>query len=294
VKRDRDNLKQLIKQFGFEEFEDYFLQHARPSIRVETKRVRDESELAIGQSKMGGRPDLPPTTDWVKVHSHNGLVSLQFIAQFNLEDIKPFDVEQLLPNSGILYFFGDPSRAFEQINRGKVIFYNGDTSTLVRKPFPSDLPPTPPHSWGEHRYEPCSLTFVPELNLDFDYLDIECPEGKTWEDVYDLIEAASYSHPSPPFSSEVNRILGINHGIPSDMQLNCQLIMDRGSYYNASQKERQAAKQNKSDWQLLFQVSSDDNANMMWSDAGTICFYIRKQDLKVQNFNHVCLAFFTA
>lgn len=293
MRKDRDNLKRLIQEFGFEQAEEYLLEHARPSIRVETKRVGDESELLIGQSKLGGRPDLPASVDWIRVRSHNGLASLQFVAQFDLEDIKPHDVEHLLPDSGMLYFFGDPWRAAEYIKRGHVIFYNGDKSVLERKAFPDDLPPTPPLHGAEHRYEPCSLTFVPELNLDFKHRRIEYPNGKTWEDLFDLFYAASYTRPSPPFSSEVNRLLGTNYGLPKDMQLDCQLIADMGKPYNASPDEREAANKKKIDWQLLFQLSSDENANMMWSDMGTICFYIRKQDLKVQNFDNVCLAFYT-
>lgn len=296
MKRDRNNLKHLIHKMGFGEVEDYLLQYARPSIRVETSPVDDESVLAIGQSKIGGRPDLPKTVDWVKIPSHDGLVSLQFIAQFDLEDVKFYDEGNLLPDTGMLYFFGDPWRGSNYADNGQVIFYTGDKSVLERKPFPDDLLPTPPQESSQDRYEPCSVKFIPEINLDWDPVDeIEhYPDGKSWEDLANVVIAASYNRPSPPFSRDVNRLLGFPHDVPEDMQLDCQLIADTGSPYNSSSDEREAAEKKKADWQLLFQMSSDYNADMMWSDMGTICFHIRKQDLKAKNFDNVCLAFFTS
>lgn len=292
MNRDLENLKRLIKQFGFEEVEDYLIDHSRPSIRVETTSVSDENVLAIGQSKIGGRPDLPSEIDWVRVpqSSSDASVSLPFIAQFALSDIKVHDVENLLPQHGMLYFFGDPWRG-RFIDHGKVIFFDHDLSSLVRRDFPDDLPPTPPHEWGTDRYEPCSVEFIREVNLDFDASDFDYPDHKTWEDFDDLVYAASYSR--PPFPYVVNRLLGLNYDVPIDMRLDCQLISDIGNPYNASDEEKQAAETSKTDWQLLLRMSSDENANMAWSDLGTICYYIRKQDLQARDFSNVCLAFFT-
>jgi uncharacterized protein YwqG len=78
------------------------------------------------------------------------------------------------------------------------------------------------------------------------------------------------------------------------MQLECQLILDTGRPYNSTPEQRRSAEQRKGDWQLLFQMDSDENAGMMWSDAGKICFYIRRQDLKKRDFDHICLAFFSS
>ena len=38
-------------------------------------------------------------------------------------------------------------------------------------------------------------------------------------------------------------------------------------------------------WQLLLQVSSDDNAGMMWGDGGMVYFCIRRQDLVTGEFD---------
>ena len=115
------------------------------------------------------------------------------------------------------------------------MYYTGDKSSCERKVFPVDLPPTPPQEWGQDRYEPCSVEFIPEINLDYDDQDLQYPPGKTWEDFYNLVYATSYTRPSPPFSRDVNRFLGFPHDVPRDMQFECELIALTGSpYYDSA------------------------------------------------------------
>lgn len=296
MQRDRDNLRQMIREQGFAEFEDDLLKYARPSIRVYTEQVADEDTIAIGQSKIGGCPDLPRNMDWVTVNVKEKQVSLHFIAQFDLKAIKPYDEENLLPEQGILYFFAGPWVAHKHSDKGRVLYYDGDSSLLERKEFPDDIPLNKPREWGV-RYDPCIVTLVPEVNLPFEieeWIEIDYPQGKTWEDFYDVLYSASYTRPRPPHIRDVNRLLGYNYDVPAAMQLDCQLIADTGSPYYASEEARNQAKQRKGDWQLLFQMDSDRNAGMMWSDSGVICFYIRHDDLRNRDFTQTCLAFFTA
>lgn len=295
MKRDRENLRKLIRETGFEAIEDYLLQHARPSIRVYTGRVENEDSIPLGSSKIGGRPDLPRDMEWATATRGNKTYSLLFVAQFNLAEIKPYDEENLLPESGILYFFADNIWDNFLINEARVIHFNGDLSLLERKDFPEDIPPTPPQEWGE-RFDPCAVTFVPEINLpgiDANWVEPDIPAGKTWDDLFELEQLSDYSYPNPNYGFIVNRLLGYNYGIPADMQLKCQLIVETGRPYNATKEQREHAKQRKDDWQLLFQMDSDENAGMMWSDAGVMCFYVRRQDLETRNFDHTCLVFFS-
>ena len=293
MKRDLDNLKHLIKVYGFEELEDTLLQHARPSIRVQTKRVEDENELAIGQSKIGGRPDLPTNMDWVKVISEGKSASLQFLAQIDLADVQPYNVENLLPDRGILYFFGHHRRADKYSEKGRVIYCDGDKSVLERKPFPDDLHTTSYILGEQHRFLPCSLDFVPEVNLLFENYNIDYPNGTTWRDLHALVRATHYTPSSPVIHNydSTNRLLGVSD--LSQMQIECQHIEDTGSPFYDTAEKWIAAKQRKDDWQLLFQISSDKNADMTWSDDGVICFYIKLQDLSAKNFDNICLGFFT-
>ncbi|MEL6408305.1 MAG: YwqG family protein [Chloroflexota bacterium] len=292
MERGIDNLKKLIHEHGFGELEDVIVKLARPSIRVQTTRVEDEGELAIGQSKLGGRPDLPKEVDWVVEETQKGeQVSLPFMGQINLADVAPYNIDNQLPNRGILYFFTGAWHVPPR-EQGSVLYYDGALSALERKPFPDDLPPTPPYEWSDHRFDPCAMTFIPEMNLNFDSIE-DLPlypnEGARY-DKYDLYMSTNYRNRKKGFPLSVNRLLGVPH----DMPLECQLIAEVGKPYNVTPEQRAKAKKRKSEWQLLFQVGSDENANMMWSDMGTICFYIRKKDLAERKFDDVCVGFFSS
>src|SRR6266849_2312878 len=75
---------------------------AWPSLRLWTT-VADESTLREGWSKFGGWPDLPPRIPWPE---RNGLPQ-SFIAQIRLAQVHLSDVERMLPQSGMLWFFYD-------------------------------------------------------------------------------------------------------------------------------------------------------------------------------------------
>ena len=83
-------------------------------------------------SKIGGIPDLPPDFIWPyfeNVHGWNFSTPhpLSFIAQILLEDLIPYDLDHLLPTSGILYFFFNLEEYIEneQWDRN-VFYYDGD------------------------------------------------------------------------------------------------------------------------------------------------------------------------
>ena len=70
--------------------------------------TKTDSDLT-GCSKMWGCPDLPDTLSFpeVAVDDDGELVDdpMTFICQIKLEDIAPLDPENLLPHTGMLYFF---------------------------------------------------------------------------------------------------------------------------------------------------------------------------------------------
>jgi hypothetical protein len=96
----------------------------RPSIRV-TGHVIDAHEPSLGDSRLGSSPDLPPGMPWPTGRNGHpdrdapgvadtysglslpadGVVTLPFLAQLRLADLKPYDAEDLLPPSGWLWFF---------------------------------------------------------------------------------------------------------------------------------------------------------------------------------------------
>jgi len=41
------------------------------------------------------------------------------------------------------------------------------------------------------------------------------------------------------------------------------------------------------DWRLLLQVDTDNDAGMMWGDTGMLYFWIREQDARARDFSKV-------
>ena len=78
-------------------------------------------------------------------------------------------------------------------------------------------------------------------------------------------------------------MLGHPDEIQGDMKLECQLVTnglycgDSTGYEDPRAAELEA---DASDWRLLLQVASDEDAGAMWGDLGRLYYWIRDQDLR--------------
>lgn len=147
---------------------DYLKSLLRSCISVSTHRVK---ETIVGQSKIGGLPDLPDGLAWPNTDGE----SLTFVAQFRLSEINPFDESGLLPPAGMLYFFydTDPYRGHH-----KVIYHPLEVTQLVRQSFPVGLP-------KDKRYRVCAVTFHNEYSLpnyESIFFPLDSSTETYWED----------------------------------------------------------------------------------------------------------------
>jgi uncharacterized protein YwqG len=286
-----EELREKLTAYGLESYSAELEQSARPCVRLYLNKA-DEKEIPLGASKMGGRPDLPPSIDWpyetARQPDHRNtyfkqkseptpLLPLSFVAQINLCEVSPCDNEKLLPESGILYFFYSAEQdvwgfAPQDHSGFRVLFYEGSTSELSRSGFPDDLP-------DYSRFSPCSLT--PKAELSFpDYGDSSVPVFETdhQSDMY-------YEHIVG--DSIMNQMLGHPNTIQGQMEIECELVtngIDTGdglAYRNLKDETQQKA----CAWRLLLQVDSNDDCGMMWGDVGRLYFWIRKQDLAAKQFD---------
>jgi uncharacterized protein YwqG len=251
-----DWLVDLINAAQLTHHADSILSLVKPSIRISVAAI--EEELPVGVSKLGGTPDLPPEWEWVEIDGK----PLEFIGQIRLEEVAPFDVQSLLPKSGILYFF---VVEFESQYTTKQLcqthYYDGELSNLRRTRYPASL-----KDWS--RWKPVKLSFdtestIPDpLSRMFEEFMEEKDSDAFYEQLYKTGIRGEYNH----------RMLG-----------HPDLIQPH-SILDSNEVE------------LLLQVDTDgdieafNGRTMMWGDTGVLYYTIPREALKQKAFNQtICV-----
>jgi uncharacterized protein YwqG len=273
-------IEELIRSEVAPDIIESVLTLVRPSIRL-CPNASDESAQRIGVSRIGGLPDLPPDMQWPEVDNR----ALQFVAQINLADAHPFDLENQLPKSGILSFFYDWG-----ISGNSVLYLESDHEKLGPRNPPPQLPDAISPSWfsrlfrgkrSERVFRSCRISFSPEMTppdgMSF-ALDALSEDPVYSEEFYDkyyklLGEKDTDSH---------HQLLGNPASIQGAyMEAECAgIVLGKGplSQEQLSQLSR---------WKLLAQFDSDDLPGMMWGDLGRLYYYIHESDLAQREFGRV-------
>lgn len=252
-------------------------QLARPSIRLLPQGVANTVPV-VGQSRLGGNPDLPASTRWPEYRG----VPQSFIAQVNLAEVHRYDRQDQLPGAGILSFFYDAEQSvwgFDPAQNGAwAVLYTEASVDVTRREFPAALPD---HS----RFRPITLrpkgeiTYAPS-GSEFDAVGLSPDEGNAYED---LIEEDG---------GPIHQLLGHPHPIQGDMQIECQLV-SHGLYLGdaSGYRDPRAAdlRSGAVDWRLLLQIDSDDDAQMMWGDSGRIYYWMHKEALRERRWDEARL-----
>lgn len=288
-----EELKSRLNTNGLGKYFDSLSPLLRNTIKLYQK-AENEIDIAIGQTKIGGRPDLPKTISWISETIQKEKTKtffpffgskkksaqtrpLSFIAQINLSKISKYDKDNLLPKTGFLYFFYSAEQdawGFDNIdkNKFKVIYYDGNISELNRIDFPKDLP--------EYScFKPCSVDIKSEVDLPSYghkiYEDFTDEEIDTfWENINN--------------EDNINKLLGYSNNIQGEMELECELVTnglycgDPSGYNDPKAKKLEP---NAKNWQLLLQIDSNEENEMMWGDGGRLYFWIKKDDLLNKNFD---------
>ena len=252
---------------------------ARPSIRLVPTEV-NESTLQLGASKLGGLPDLPDGTAWPEKKGQ----PQSFIAQIRLEDVHSYDVDKVLPQKGMLWFFYDAAQETygddPADGAGWAVLFAEQAATLKRATAPAKLP-------AGSQFHASSLSFTTEYTLpqepklDIVTLDWSDEEQKKYEQVLSTFPSAA------DHATSHNRLLGNPDTIQDDMRIQCQLT----SHGVTDASDPRAAELSKGamDWQLLLQVDSNEQAGMHWASSGMLYYWITRSDLHAQQFANTWL-----
>jgi uncharacterized protein YwqG len=255
---------------------------AKPAVQLVTRRT-PTADIAVGQSRIGGVPDLPVRFAWPTYHGKH----LAFIAQINLGDVARLMPDGPLPKKGQLWFFYAWSQeqwGFDPKDAGSsVVHYEADAQ-LARRALPDDIP-------DEGRYPSCGVTFRAYEDIP-DASDPRNPTSKSDDATQDRYGQVRNEVASVKGTS--HKLLGYAEPIQNPMELECALVTNGVYTVDAKAHEHPRYKEldrTKYDWHLLMQVDSDDAADMMWGDVGRLYFWIRDQDLRARRFDKTWMIF---
>ncbi|AVK83028.1 DUF1963 domain-containing protein [Lysinibacillus sp. B2A1] len=256
---------------GEKELETVLMEHAQVSLRFEL--ASKENYEQIGNSRIAGCPDLPPSIEWPCTEDGEAYT---FLAQINLSEL-PFLPSDDWPSSGMFYFFlglDEPAYDVEH----QVIYYNGDLANLTLASLPEGVEGVnaEERDFISHQvtWQPCLS--LPDLGEDSEMLFEE------YEDIYTEVCGVS------------DALAGGLQTWDGETQLDAYLCRNGLSafLYNTHkmpEKLRHEALEEAQNWEVLFSLSSLNAANMCWWDAGYLEFLIHVEDLKKARFDNTYL-----
>jgi uncharacterized protein YwqG len=261
-----EELRPRLVSAGLARHADALVALARPSVRLRSS-PRPDDEFAVATTKLGGSPDLPASFRWPE----NDGRPLSFIAQVNLRETSATLSDERLPAAGLLSFFYD---AIEQPwgylhdHRGSsVVVFSPAGVELMRHDPPEELP-------DEGRFKPFAL----DPALEITYAPPESSHTRELGFTFD--EEFAYSQLFDEDRPPKHRLLGHPDPMQGDMQRECQLVTNGIDLGGVNEDPREAVFLSGAvDWRLLLQIDTEDDAGMMWGDAGRIYYWIRDQDL---------------
>jgi uncharacterized protein YwqG/predicted DNA-binding WGR domain protein len=254
----------------------------QPAVRFASRKAQD-SELSIGSTKLGGDPDLPagePWPTWSGPAGGSAVKPMRFFAQVDLSDVAgaaPIDVG--LPKSGILSFFADFGE------HGGILGLYKDEQDGCRVLF------TPPGTQLERRRSPVSaLTPGALLAIGvWTWPSDPPPSVELPDDEFDALDQLDQDYERtledrlPSGWSLGGRHQVGGHARHIQHPVEEEVVQAVGGCWNRSGRfdlERwEEIKDQVADWRLVLQLDSDDGLGLMWGDAGTIYWAVRRIDI---------------
>lgn len=268
-----DDLSLAFEEAGLGHLFEKLERYAKNSIKIDLDpKVKTDK---IGNSRFGGNPDLPLEMDWP--HNEDSGDPLNFIAQLNMEDFKTLDIGNKLPSQGILYFFYDLEAFLWGFDKkdmlgSLVYYYDGPLENLVNSPCPDKI----------QAFNPSGLKFsqvldLPEYSSQLIQTQVSDEDYERYLDLVDDLEL--YAD---------HKLLGHSNNIQNGMELQCELV--RNGIYCGSSEAYQDPRlpelaPGRFDWNLLFQISSNEATGMEFGNEGSLYFWIRNEDLEVRRFD---------
>ncbi|GGG29475.1 hypothetical protein GCM10007425_25130 [Lysinibacillus alkalisoli] len=241
------NAQQVVQQF-----KEKYAHTKREAVAIEVVK----GEATRWQSKFGGEPYWPISKPYPQTKEGEPLLLL---AQFVLADLPHLPVD--FPKTGILQFFIASDDVYgcefgEHIQDGYRVVYHEDVEANLLEDVPSNL--------AINEYE---FPFKQQYALRFELQQelISLSDHRMIDD-YDDMDDATWD------------ILH-DHFIATGHKL--------GGYPFFTQCDPRAHMDHLKEYELLFQLDSDMDHDIMWGDVGVGNFFIHPTDLKNKDFTKV-------
>ena len=272
----KEEYKTAFTEEGLAHKWEYFEKHLKSEIRIKPKHV-DENLINIGQSKLGGRPDLPSNIEWPKQKNGKHLV---FLAQINFEELDQRELD--LPDKGMLYFFCEEAQEFYGDSKDnqedfRTIFIE-EAADLERIETPNTFT-----ILRNGRYKACALEFSNSYSLpNWEHSLVD--EMITFQEHQAYVDISSSGQ-------YISKLFGHSINVQGPMEYQCEMV-DRGlSWSDVTEAEEGSIETASEKWKLLFQLDSEDEAKMMWGDVGRLYFWIKEDDLKNRQYDKTWMIF---
>ena len=266
MKTKKDYLKLLneVKWENKDKIEKFLI----PAFDIKLNENTESFET--GLSKFGGTPDLPKEIDWPTFEGE----PMAFLSQINLEQLSDYDIESVLPKSGILYFFSTDLSDYPP--KHKVLF--SKSSEVHKVEFPISLNDDFKFNELVMSFEKI-YTFPSGETLEFESL------SENDQDVYHELDEDIFTY-------ENNQILGHTYPAQGDVNLEwaCErLEIDLSEVYDSDQE---IVNKKRIEFINLFQFSTENSIPELYDNfyvSGMGYFGIEKNDLKNCDFDKTIL-----
>ncbi|HEX6039070.1 YwqG family protein [Longimicrobium sp.] len=274
---DTGRLEDAIRAAGLDAHRDTILSAVRPAIYI---GLGAAGQGGVGQSRIGGLPDLPDSIPWPVDPTLGRLRS--FLLQIRLAELPPFP-ENPLPSRGMLYLFADEN----EDHADQLLVYTGDEPLRPRRPPEGAELIT---DWYDD-LAPHGLVF--DLGADL-------PRWAT-RDYYALVEAIADGDEDGAEETmealgwalgggHAGKLLGHAAGIGYDPREDAYVMREvNPAWRYAYDRRRTLDMAGAARWTHLLTVDSVDEVNLMFGDAGYLQVLAHEDDLRRGDFSRVWL-----
>ena len=228
-------------------------------------------------SQLGGSPIATPDLAWPSCDGR----PLAFLATIDLTQLQRTHPIEWLPPSGALLFFYDVAEqpwGFDPKDRdGWRVIYIEQPQGRAEMPFPStlDVANQLPRQFLAFQTIRSYPSFGRDAISALRFTDDESGqyEALTLRPFGDRPRHQITGYPTP--------IQGDEMETESQLASNGIYLGDPDAYKDPRVKALDAGA---AEWRLLFQIDSDEAADVMWGDVGTIYFWVRESDARAGRF----------